>query len=126
MALVVAKDVELAGPLAAERRVLLEAAVRQFELALADCGGFDREELADHSIALTGSVERASVVSARFAAVPANHLRQHPTTRPARISKGSDPFRSKGSDPMRTFTKALAKRRGRWAARNLAVPVSGL
>ena len=69
MSLVAGNGVAISGPLAAERQVLFDAGLRQVELALADCGGFDREELADHSIALTASVERASVVSARFAAV---------------------------------------------------------
>ncbi len=63
------RNVELSGPLAAERRVLLDAALRQAELAMNNCSGFSREDLADHSLALTSSVERASVVSARFAAV---------------------------------------------------------
>jgi len=63
------RNAEISGPLAAERRVLLDAALRQAELAMNDCSGFTREDLADHSLALTSSIERASVVSARFAAV---------------------------------------------------------
>ncbi len=68
------RNVELSGPLAAERRVLLDAALRQAELAMNNCSGFSREDLADHSLALTSSVERASVVSARFAAVAEERL----------------------------------------------------
>lgn len=57
------------GPLAIERAIMNTASRQLERLSRADCTGFSREELADHSLAIATAAERVRVISARFMAV---------------------------------------------------------
>ncbi len=64
----------IVGPLADERMVLRDGAMRLARLAAVDFAGFTREQLADHSLAMISACEQVGVPAAHFVAVAQNQV----------------------------------------------------